>query len=123
VLRLYLAVGCGTALGALLRFLVGLAAPPLLATGVVNVAGSFVIGFFAALTGPDGRLMIGSTGRQLVMSGFCGGFTTFSAMSLEAFLLLAGRRIGLAAAYLAASVLLSLAAAWLGHVLAMRVSR
>ena len=42
-------------------------------TILVNISGSFVIGFFASLTGPDGRLLVGSSTRQFVMTGICGG--------------------------------------------------
>jgi CrcB protein len=52
-------------------------------TLLVNVIGSFVIGFFATLTSPDGRLLVGTQGRQFVMTGICGGFTTFSSFSLQ----------------------------------------
>jgi CrcB protein len=52
-------------------------------TLLINVSGSFIIGFFAALTGPDGRVFVGSTARQFVMVGLCGGFTTFSSFSLQ----------------------------------------
>src|ERR1700724_1921426 len=52
-------------------------------TLLINVTGSFVIGFFAALTGPDGRVFVGSTARQFVMVGICGGYTTFSSFSLQ----------------------------------------
>src|SRR5215472_8449094 len=52
-------------------------------TLVINVTGSFVIGFFGALTGPDGRYFVGSTARQFVMTGICGGYTTFSSFSLQ----------------------------------------
>src|ERR1700690_3968148 len=41
-------------------------------TMLVNISGSFVIGFFATLTGPDGRLLVGTTARQFVMIGLCG---------------------------------------------------
>src|SRR5262249_33472759 len=53
-------------------------------TLIVNVLGSFIIGFFATLTGPDGRLFVGTTARQFVMIGLCGGYTTVSAVSLQA---------------------------------------
>jgi len=127
-IRIYLAVGCGAALGSLLRLLVAVGTgawpviPPYSATGIVNVAGSFVIGFFATLTGPDGRVMIGPAGRQFVMGGLCGGLTTFSAMSLDTLILLLDRP-GVAALYLAAVVLLSLCAVFAGHALAARLNR
>ena len=83
-------------------------------TLIVNVAGSFVIGFFATLTGPDGRFLVGTTARQFVMIGLCGGYTTFSSFSLQTLNLArdgewlrAGGNIGL-------SVILCLLAVWLG---------
>jgi fluoride exporter len=46
-------------------------------TLLINVTGSLLIGFFAALTGPDGRIFVGSTARQFVMIGICGGIRRF----------------------------------------------
>src|SRR6266705_3827000 len=53
------------------------------ATLFVNVTGSFIIGFYSTLSGPDGRLFASARQRQVVMTGFCGGYTTFSTFSLE----------------------------------------
>jgi CrcB protein len=92
------------------------------ATGFVNVLGSFVIGLFAALTGPDGRMLVSPASRQFVMGGICGGFTTFSAMSLDTFILLLHGDILLAGLYLVLVVALSLVAAWVGHKLAARLN-
>jgi len=128
-MMLYLAVGCGAAIGALTRYL---SAPmlmalfglgPLWATGFVNVAGSFIIGLFATVTGPDGRWLVKPATRQFVMSGFCGGLTTFSAMSLDTFTLAADGNWAAAGVYLGLSVALSLAAVWLGRILALRINR
>jgi len=127
--RLYLAVGCGAAVGSLLRFLSGfvivslLGQSALLATAFVNIVGSFLIMLFATLTGVDGRLLVGPAGRQFVTGGLCGGFTTFSAMSLDTFILLLEGDLWLAATYLVTVVVLSLAAAWVGYVLAARLNR
>jgi CrcB protein len=52
-------------------------------TLVVNVTGSFVIGFFSAFTDPEGRFLISPRFRQFFMIGVCGGYTTFSAFSLQ----------------------------------------
>src|SRR5271169_6580474 len=52
-------------------------------TLMINVTGSLIIGLFATLTGPDGRLFVGATARQFVMIGICGGYTTFSSFSLQ----------------------------------------
>lgn len=126
--RLYIAVGCGAALGALVRFaltafLAALGEPVVLwPTATANVVGSLVIGLFATLTGPDGRILLGSTARQFVMAGLCGGFTTFSLASLDTFLLLAGRDFATAGLYLGATIGLSLVAVWTGHRLALRIN-
>jgi CrcB protein len=79
--------------------------------------------FFATMTGPDGRLLVGPVWRQFIMTGLCGGFTTFSALSLDTFVLLLEGDHHLAATYLATVVVLSLAAAWTGYALAARLNR
>jgi CrcB protein len=83
-------------------------------TLLVNVLGSFVIGFFAALTGPDGRLLVAPDARQFVMVGLCGGYTTFSSFSLQTLALLRGGDVSGAAWNIAASVGLCMLAVWLG---------
>ncbi len=87
-------------------------------TLLINVTGSFVIGFFATLTGPDGRVYAASSTRQFVMTGICGGYTTFSSFSLQTLnlandgeMLRAGANVGL-------SVVLCLLAVWAGSIVA-----
>lgn len=128
-MAMYLAVGCGAAIGALARYVVTLLFGGGSVFGVVggtlavNIVGSFVIGLFATLSGPDGRLLVSPTVRQFVMSGICGGFTTFSLASLDTLLLiLAGDAAG-AALYLGMTIVLSLGAVWLGHAIAAWVNR
>lgn len=87
-------------------------------TLIINVVGSFIIGFFAALTGPDGRLIVGTVTRQFVMVGLCGGFTTFSAFSLQTLNLLNNGQWLYAGANIIASVVLCLFAVWIGHIAA-----
>ncbi len=124
---LYACVASGGMLGSVARYLVSLIIPSLsafpLATLFVNVTGSFVIGFYSTLSGPDGRLLASTRQRQFVMTGFCGGYTTFSAFSLETFRLLHGGRAGTGFAYIAASVVTWLVAVWVGHRLARRLNR
>jgi fluoride exporter len=91
-------------------------------TLIINVTGSFVIGFFAALTGPDGRVLVGATGRQFVMTGLCGGYTTFSAFSLQTLNLVHDGEWLYAGAYIGSSVVLCLLAVWIGYILATAIN-
>ena len=124
---LYGCVAAGSVLGGVARYLASLAiqlGPPFpWATLFVNVTGSFIIGFYAALSGPDGRLFASAPQRQFVMTGFCGGYTTFSTFSLETFRLLQAGDARSALANIAASVGASLLAVWLGHIWASRINR
>lgn len=92
-------------------------------TILVNLSGSLVIGFFAALTGPDGRLLAGTTARQFVMIGLCGGYTTFSALSLQTLSLARDGDWPRAGANVVLSVALCLLAVWLGHAAAVAINR
>jgi CrcB protein len=87
-------------------------------TIAVNVVGSFVIGFFAMLTGPDGRVMVSGDARQFVMVGLCGGYTTFSSFSLQTLTLVQDGEMLRAGLNVGASVVLCLASVWLGYVAA-----
>jgi CrcB protein len=91
-------------------------------TIVVNVTGSFVIGFFGALTGPDGRFYVGSTARQFVMTGICGGYTTFSSFILQTLNLMHDGEWVYAGANIGFSVLLCLLAVWAGYILATSIN-
>lgn len=124
----YFWVAIGSALGGIARFgcsglfarLVGETFP--WGTFIVNVAGSFIIGFFASLTGPDGRYMLGSVPRQFVMAGFCGGFTTFSSFSLQTLNLMNDGEWLRASANIGGSVFCCLVAVWAGHLLAVSIN-
>jgi fluoride exporter len=121
----YLWVSLGGALGSAARYwLSGVVANRFgesfpWGTLVVNITGSFLIGLFATLTGPDGRwLLPGWFRQQLFMYGICGGYTTFSSFSLQTFSLMQDREWFYAAANAGLSVFCCLAAVWLGHALA-----
>jgi CrcB protein len=122
-------VALGTVIGGVLRALASVAAVALLGPGFpwgtlfVNVVGSFIIGFYARLTAPDGRILAGTRQRQFVMTGICGGFTTFSVFSLETFRLAANGNLAMAGVNIAVSIATWLGAVWLGHRLASRVNR
>jgi fluoride exporter len=88
-------------------------------TIIVNITGSFVIGFFATLTGPDGRYLVGTTARQFVMIGICGGYTTFSSFSLQTLNLARDGEWLATGGNILVSVVFCLVAVWLGHAAAM----
>lgn len=127
-LAIGLAVALGSLVGGVLRAAVSLAALAWLGSGfpwgtlAVNLVGSLVIGWFAALAGPNGTLNVGLRQRQFVMAGLCGGFTTFSAFSLETLQLLQEARPAAAGLYISLSVATWLGAVWLGDRLGRRRS-
>lgn len=88
----------------------------------VNVLGSFIIGFFATLTGPDGRIFAGTTVRQFVMIGLCGGYTTFSSFSLQTLYLMDDGEWLYATGNVVISVVACLLAVWAGHALALSLN-
>jgi CrcB protein len=120
-LRLSLAVGCGAGIGSLLRYLTDALLGGLYATAFVNILGSAAIMLFATSCGRGGRFPLGVIGRQFIMGGLCGGFTTFSAMSLDAFILLVEGNVAVATTYIVTVIGLSLVAAWIGHLVGQRL--
>lgn len=112
-----LLVALGGAVGSVTRFGVGLAAARLFGlafpwgTLVVNIIGGLAMGLMAARIAPDNENL-----RLLVGTGLLGGFTTFSAFSLETVRLME-HQPGLAALYALASVVLSVGACWAGFTL------
>ncbi|MFG6569548.1 MULTISPECIES: fluoride efflux transporter FluC [unclassified Sulfitobacter] len=115
MMKTLIMVALGGALGACLRYLVGLAVGFPLGTLAVNVAGSLAIGVvWVSLA--DKTLLL-----PFLMTGLLGGFTTFSAFSLDTLRLLEAGRAAVAFSYVGASVILSLAACLLGLWLAREV--
>jgi CrcB protein len=92
-------------------------------TLLINILGSFIIGCFATLTGPDGRLLVGTETRQFVMVGICGGYTTFSSFSLQTLNLVRDGEVMRAGANIGLSVILCLFAVWLGHIIAASLNQ
>ena len=117
----YVAVAIGSALGGVARYGFALLVARWLGdafpwgTILINILGSFVIGFFATLTRPDGRWRVAPALRLFVMVGICGGYTTFSAFSLQTFELLRHGAALAALANVGLSLALCLLAVWLGH--------
>ena len=83
------------------------------ATLVVNVGGGFAMGLLAGWLGAGGPTL-----RILLGVGLLGGFTTFSAFSIEAVRLIEANQWGAALGYVAASLLVSIGACWAGLALA-----
>jgi fluoride exporter len=90
-----------------------------LGTLVVNVSGSFVVGFFAALTGSEGPVLVSPRFRQFFMIGVCGGYTTFSSFSLQTLDLARDGDWLKALLNTLLSFACCLAAVWLGRILAL----
>lgn len=117
----YAAAALGAAIGGVLRVLASVAMHEFAGYGFpwgtlfVNVTGSFAIGFYATLAGPKGRLAASPVQRQFVMTGICGGYTTFSMFSLETLRLLHDGDMPAAAFNVGLSVIAWLAAVWLGY--------
>lgn len=120
----YFWIAIGSALGGMARYWCSGVAARMIGetfpwgTIIVNAVGSFIIGFFATLTGPDGRVFVGTVTRQFVMVGFCGGYTTFSSFSLQTLNLMNDGEWLQAGANIGGSVIACLVAVWAGHVLA-----
>ena len=109
-----LAVASGGALGAVVRYLVAIGSGRLFGTDfpwgtlIINVTGSFLIGLFAALFAT--RWNLPQTARIFLTVGICGGYTTFSTFSLDAWYLIERGQTWASGAYMIASVVLSVAA-------------
>lgn len=118
----YLVIALGGALGANTRYLVNLLFVRWLGaefpygTLVINITGSLVLGVFLTLA--TERAELDPLWRLFFATGFLGGYTTFSAYSYEAILLLREGAYGPAAMYVVGSVVGGLVGAWLGVALA-----
>ncbi len=117
----------GGALGTLARYAVSVLALPISerlpwGTILINISGSFVIGFFGTLTLAHGRFPASENVRLFVMIGLCGGYTTFSSFSLQTLDLLRGGAVVRAGVNIAASVVLCVGAVAVGHLIAARIN-
>jgi fluoride exporter len=118
----YLSVALGGAAGAVLRYglsgwlhaLTGTTYP--VGTLAVNVLGSFIIGLVLELS--TGRFLVSPELRLLLTTGFCGGLTTFSTFSYETLTLLEEQQWAAAAGNLLLNVVVCIAIAYLGVLLA-----
>ena len=121
MLRNLLLVGLGGSIGSMIRYAVFLLIRSRsfpYATLSVNIIGSFIIGLVFALSIKEAGLS--SNWRLFLATGICGGFTTFSAFSLENMELMQGGRTGLAITYIALSIVLGIAATFAGYQLIIK---
>lgn len=113
-LQLVLAVAVGGAIGSVARYLAGMGSGRLFGmafpwgTLILNVTGSFLIGAFVALFAT--RWDLSQAMRIFLTVGICGGYTTFSTFSLDAFYLMERGEAVAAGAYMISSVVLSVGA-------------
>jgi CrcB protein len=121
----YLWVAIGGALGSMARYGLGnivsekYGASFPWGTLVINVTGSFIIGILGALTVAEGRMTTQSRvlTTQLLITGVCGGYTTFSSFSLQTLKLLQDKQWLYAGGNIVLSVVLCMIAVWLGYLL------
>jgi CrcB protein len=123
----YVAVAAGGAIGAMLRYYLTLsglsrtAQPFPTATFVINITGSFIIGFFLTLA--TERMFINPHVRLAVAVGFVGAYTTFSTFEYETARLIEGKEFLYAFLYVVLSFAIGFGAVWAGIVLARGVER
>jgi fluoride exporter len=119
----FLWVAVGGALGSVARYWLAVVVATLTGpyfpwgTLLINVLGSFVIGWFGAWTGPNGPVGVPADMRLFVMVGICGGFTTFSAFSLQTLELMQAGDMVPALGYAMGSVVFCVAATYSGWAL------
>ena len=119
----YLWVALGGALGSVARYWMTNAVAALTGprfpwgTIAINIIGSFIIGFVAFLTTPVGRVPISLDIRAFILVGICGGYTTFSAFSLQTLELMRSGHWLEAGGNILLSVVGCVVAAWAGYVL------
>ncbi len=120
-MQAYLIVFLGAGIGGALRHAVNLLAARLLGFGfpfgtlIVNIAGSFAMGLIVAWLALRGQAP--QVIRLFLTTGMLGGFTTFSAFSLDTMLLVERGQGATAAVYVAVSVAVSIGAVWAGYLL------
>jgi len=125
----YLYIAAGGALGSIARYWMAGAIDSRLNTNfpwgtvLVNIAGSFAIGIFAAMAAGDGRWGISDNTRLFLIVGICGGFTTFSSFSLQTLTLLREGLLLKAGGNVAISVIVCVAATWAGLALMQMIGK
>jgi CrcB protein len=126
VLRQYILVGIAGGIGTLCRFGVGEWLHPWwpsLPTLIINFTGSLLIGTLQGLSETDGRFYLGPNARLVLMTGFCGGYTTFSAFSALSFRSLQNGNWSEALLNILSSHMLGLGAVFAGYLVCVGIGR
>ncbi|SEW14492.1 CrcB protein [Prevotella sp. khp7] len=121
MIRNLLLIALGGAVGSVLRYLVSsLNTSFPWGTFTVNILGSLLIGLLVGLVSKG---MLSPELKLLLVTGFCGGFTTFSTFANESFSMVKAGDILLTALYVGASVFIGVIAVWGGMILSNHVMR
>jgi len=118
MLKTIIYIAIGGAIGSVLRFLTTIFVSKFwsnqfpLATFIANVVGCFLIGLIIGFLAKN--QLTDSNLKWFLVTGFCGGFTTFSTFGMENFNLLQNNNTLLAFSYIASSIILGLFAVWFG---------
>ncbi len=121
MLKSFFLVGLGGGIGSMLRYGSSLFLNSRLfpyATLAINITGSFIIGVVFAMSIKEEPLS--NNWKLFLASGICGGFTTFSAFSLENMGLMQNGKFGMALSYILLSVVLGIIATYLGYLLVIK---
>lgn len=118
MLKTIVYIAIGGALGSVLRFLTSILVNKYwqsifpMATFLVNIVGCFLIGFIISFFHKQN--LLNSDLKWFLITGFCGGFTTFSAFGLENVRLLENQNLGLSLLYVLTSVIVGIGFVWIG---------